>query len=192
MSEKDVPSAHSRPPPTARELYLSFAQIALSGFGGVMAWSRRVLVNEKRWLSPAEFNELYALCQIVPGPNVVNLAVMYGARVAGVRGAVVAVLGLISLPVTLMLVVGALYNQYGAQPGMRGLLAGLAAAAAGLIVATSIQVAESLFRARPKPAHAVAGAAFIAVGVLHLPLVWVLALLIPISIGLAWIDSDAR
>jgi chromate transporter len=192
MSEKDVPSAHSQSPPTARELYLSFAQIALSGFGGVMAWSRRVLVNEKRWLSPAEFNELYALCQIVPGPNVVNLAVMYGARVGGVRGAVVAVLGLISPPVTLMLVVGALYNQYGALPGMRGLLAGLAAGAAGLIVATSIQVAESLFRARPKPAHAVAAAAFIAVGVLHLPLVWVLALLIPISIGLAWVDSDAR
>jgi hypothetical protein len=65
-----------QPPPTARELYLSFAQIAISGFGGVMAWSRRMLVNEKRWLSPAEFNELYALCQIVPGPDAVNLTVM--------------------------------------------------------------------------------------------------------------------
>jgi chromate transporter len=189
MSEKDVPSAPLQPPPTARELFVGFAQIALLGFGGVMAWSRRKLVIEKRWMSPAEFNELYALCQIVPGPNIANLAVMYGARVGGVRGAVAAVLGLISPSVTLMLVVGTLYNHYGALPGMRGLLAGLAAAAAGLIVATSIVMAEPLFRARPKPAHAVAATAFIAVGVLHLPLVWVLAVLIPLSIGLAWVDS---
>jgi chromate transporter len=150
-----------------------------------------VLVNDKRWLSPVEFNELYALCRVLPGPNVVNLAVMYGDRVGGVRGAVVAVLGLISPPVTLMLVVGALYNRYGALPGMRGLLAGLAAAAAGLIVATSIQMAEPLLRARPKPAHAVTAATFIAVGVLHLPMMWVLAFLFPISIGLAWM-SHAR
>jgi len=191
MSEA-VPSAHSQLPPTARELYLCFARIALSGFGGVLAWSRRVLVSEKRWMSPAEFNELYALCQVVPGPNVVNLAIMYGDRVGGVRGAAVAVLGLISPPVTLMLIVGALYTRYGGLPGMRGLLAGLAAAAAGLIVATSIQMAEPLFRVRPKPAHAVAAAAFTAVGVLHLPLMWVLAFLIPISVGLAWVDSHAR
>jgi chromate transporter len=192
MSEKPVPSAHSQPPPTTLELYLCFARIALSGFGGVLAWSRRVLVNEKRWMSPAEFNEFYALCQVVPGPNVVNLAVMYGDRVGRVRGAVVAVLGLLSPAVTLMLIVGALYSRYGALPGMRGLLVGLAAAASGLIVATSIQMAEPLFRARPKPAHAVAAAAFVAVGVLHLPMVWVAAFLIPVSIGLAWVDSHAR
>ena len=93
-------------PPTLADLFLGFARISISGFGGVLAWSRRLLVDEKRWMSASEFNELYALCQFLPGPNVVNLSVMFGARLYGLRGAVVAFLGLLSPAVALMLVVG--------------------------------------------------------------------------------------
>lgn len=189
MSDTLVPVPPLSPPPALSELFLGFAKISISGFGGVLAWSRRLLVDEKRWISPSEFNELYALCQFLPGGNVINLSIMFGARIHGVIGAVVAFLGLISPAVTLMLVVGALYTRYGALPGLRGILTGLAAAAAGLIIATAAQIAVPLLSERPKPAHLVAATAFIAIGLLHFPLQWVLALLIPISIALAWIEA---
>jgi chromate transporter len=188
MSDNVVSSPPLPPPPALPDLFLGFAKIAISGFGGVLAWSRRVLVEEKRWMSSAEFNELYSLCQFLPGPNVINLSVMFGARIHGVKGAVVAFLGLISPAVTLMLVVGALYTRYGALPGLRGILAGLAAAAAGLIFATAAQMAAPLIRKRPRPAHVIATVAFIAIGLLHFPLQWVLAVLIPISVALAWVE----
>jgi chromate transporter len=191
MSENVASPSPSLPPtptPTLSELFLGFAKISILGFGGVLAWSRRMLVDEKRWMSPATFNELYSLCQFLPGPNVINLSIMYGARIDGVRGAVVAFLGLISPAVTLMLVVGALYNHYGALPGLRGTLSGLAAGAAGLILANAVQMALPLFRKRIKPAHLIAAAAFVAIGVLQFPLQWVLALLIPVSIALAWVE----
>jgi chromate transporter len=189
MSDDVVPSPPLSPPPALPELFLSFAKIAISGFGGVLAWSRRMLVDEKRWMSPSEFNELYSLCQFLPGPNVINLSIMFGRRIHGVRGAVVAFLGLISPAVTLMLVVGALYTRYGALPGLRGILAGLAASAAGLIIATAAQMAVPLFRKRPTPAHLIAVTGFIAIGILHFPLQWVLALLVPISVALAWVEA---
>ena len=189
MSDDVVRSQAPPPPPNLSELFVGFVKIALSGFGGVLAWSRRVLVDEKRWMTPAEFNELYSLCQFLPGPNVINLSVMFGARLHGVRGAVIAFLGLISPAVALMLVVGTLYTRYGALPGLRGILAGLAAAAAGLIIATAAQMATPLTRMRPKPAHLIAVTAFVAIGLLHFPLQWVLAVLIPISVALAWVEA---
>ena len=174
------------PPPRLSEIFVGFAKISLSGFGGVLAWSRRMLVDEKRWLSPTEFNELYALCQVLPGPNVINLSVMFGARVHGVRGAVTACLGLITPALALVLVLGALYGRYGELPRLRGLLAALAAAAAGLIIATSARMAGPLLRTPVKPAHIIAVGAFATIGVLHLSLPAVLAALIPLSVGLAF------
>jgi chromate transporter len=188
MPENAARFQQALPSPSLAALFTCFARISISGFGGVLAWSRRVLVDEKRWMSPSEFNELYALCQVLPGPNIVNLSVMFGARIRGVRGAAIAFLGLMSPAVALILVIGALYSRFGALPGLRGMLAGLAAAAAGLIVATSIKIAQPLLRTRPKPAHLIASAAFVAIGVLHFPLQWVLALLVPISVALAWTD----
>jgi len=174
--------------PNLRELFIAFAKISLSGYGGVLAWSRRTLVEEKRWLSSAEFNDIYALCQFLPGPNIINLSIMYGARVDAVRGAVVAFLGLISPALVLVLVLGSLYGHFGELPRMRGVLVGLAAAAAGLIIATSIRMAGPMLRSRPKPRHAIAAAAFLGIGVLHFPLQWVVLALVPVSVGLAWTE----
>jgi chromate transporter len=173
--------------PGLLELFIGFAKISISGYGGVLAWSRRMLVEENRWMSSSEFNDLYALCQFLPGPNIVNLSVMFGSRLYGGRGAVVAFLGLVSPAVALILVIGALYTRYGTLPGLQGMLTGLAAAAAGLVLANAVKMAEPLIRVRPKPAHAIALAAFIAIGLLHLPLPIVLAVLIPISITLAYV-----
>src|ERR1700759_2543707 len=129
------PSPHppSRPLPTRLDLLLTFAKIAAFGFGGVMAWSRRVVVQERRWLSAEEFNEQLALCQVLPGGNIVNFSVMFGYRCGGWLGSVAGLVGLIGPPTLLMIAAGTLYRQFGAQPVLRGVFAGLAAAAAGLL-----------------------------------------------------------
>jgi chromate transporter len=168
------------------ELFFGFAKIAVCGFGGVLAWSRRVIVQERAWMSPDEFNEQLALCQVLPGPNIVNFSIMFGSRAAGVLGSLAAVLGLLGPPVILMILAGILYSRYGELPELRGALSGLAAAAAGLLIATSVQMIGVLVRNRLKPGHIVAVVTFIAAGVLRLPLLWVMAVVIPISIAFAW------
>jgi chromate transporter len=185
-----VPSPPSSPPHPPRlnylELFLGFAKIAVCGFGGVLAWSRRVIVQERGWMSAEEFNEQLALCQVLPGPNIVNFSVMFGSRTAGVLGALAALFGLIGPPMILMIVAGILYDRYGDLPALKGVLTGLAAAAAGLLIATSVQMIGSMVKNRLRPGHIVAVITFIAAGVLRLPLLWVMAAVIPLSVGLAW------
>ncbi|HVY56964.1 MAG TPA: chromate transporter [Xanthobacteraceae bacterium] len=172
--------------PSLPELFLGFLKISTSGFGGVLVWSRRLVVQEKRWMSPEEFNEAYALCQFLPGPNIVNFSVVFGARFRGFPGAAVALVGLLAPPVAFMVVLGTLYQHYGTVPQLRGLLTGLSAGAAGVILSTSIQMAEPVFRRRINAGHFVAVAAFVGVGLFRLPLLWVLAALVPVSIAFAY------
>jgi chromate transporter len=173
-------------------LFLAFAGLSLSGFGGVLAWARRMLVDNKRWMTAAEFNDLLALCQFLPGPNIVNLCAVFGARMRGVPGALVCLVGLLGPSVVLMIAAGTLYRRYGALPELHGVLSGLAAAAAGMVIATAVKLAEPLLRFRVGPEHAVALATFVAVGVLHLSLPLVLLVILPVSIGLAWRRTNAR
>jgi len=175
----------SRPTPTSLQLFAAFAKIALSGFGGVLQWARRVLVHERNWLTPQEFNEVLALCQVLPGPNVVNVSVVLGARWAGLAGALAALSGLIGPPMVLMIAAGELYRRYGELPALRGLLAALAAAAAGQIAATAVQIAEPMAKGRLRPSQLVAIATFVAAGLLRLPLLAVMAATLPMAIGCA-------
>src|SRR5262245_8530471 len=195
MPEPDVSPAPSaaepeagagRPVPGAAELFVAFAKMAVCGFGGVLAWSRRIIVQERGWLTPEEFNEQLALCQVLPGGNILNFSIMYGSRCAGLPGALAALLGLIGPPMVLMIVAGILYRQYGALPALRGMFASLAAAAAGLLIATATQMVRATIKDRLRPAHLVTAATFVAAGVLRWPLLWVMVTLLPISIGLAW------
>jgi chromate transporter len=167
-------------------LLLTFARIAGFGFGGVMAWSRRVIVQERRWLSAEEFNEQLALCQVLPGGNIVNFAVMFGYRCGGGLGSVAALVGLVGPPTILMIIAGTLYRHYGSQPVLRGVFAGLAAAAGGLLIANAVQMFGSTVRDRLRPMHVVAAVTFVAVGVMRWPLLLVMAVIIPVSIALAW------
>jgi chromate transporter len=171
--------------PTVTDLFLGFAKIALSGFGGVLAWARRVIVQERRWMSADEFNDLFALCQFLPGPNIVNFSIIYGWRVRAAPGAAAALLGLLGPPTALMILLGTLYSRYGALPQARGALTGLAAAAAGLLISTAVSMAEPLPR-KGIASVLVAGAALLGVGVLQWPLLAVLVVLVPVSIALAW------
>ena len=151
-----------------------------------MAWARRMLVENKRWMTAEEFNHLLALCQFLPGPNIVNFCAVFGVRARGIPGALACLMGLLGPSVILMIVAGSLYRRFGALPKLHGVLAGLAAAAAGMIMATVVKLAEPLFRFRLGPEHAVALATFVAIGVLRLSLPLVLLVIVPASIAFAW------
>ena len=131
-------------------------------------------------------NEGYALCNLLPGPNVVNFSVVFGRQVGGTAGALVALLGLLGPPFLLVSLFGLLYALYGDIAALQRVLAGVAAAAAGLTISTSTKMAEPLFRQRPGLAHGVAIAALVAVGIVRWPIYWVLGALIPASVALTW------
>jgi chromate transporter len=184
----EVPAVAAAPPPSLPDLFITFAIIALCGFGGVLAWSRRMLVEERRWLTPEQFNETYALCSMLPGGNILNFSVIFGSRFRGVPGALVAIAGLLGPPMTLIIIVGAIYAHYGEAPALRRMLTGIASAAAGLMMATVAKMARPMFANRRSLAvPLVAIATFAAIGILHWPLPLTLAAIIPISVGIAWV-----
>jgi chromate transporter len=185
-----TPSSTAPPassPPTLLDLFLAFALISLCGFGGVLAWSRRMLVEERKWMTPEEFNDAYALCQFLPGPNVVNLSVVFGRRIRGPVGAAVALVGLIGPPFVIVAFIGLLYSRFGEIAALQRMLLGVAAAAAGLVMGTCAKMARPLFDDRLGLAPLVALATFASIGVMRWPLYWALAVLVPLSIAIAWV-----
>jgi chromate transporter len=173
-------------PPSSRALFLAFLAIALSGFGGVLPFARRSLVDKHGWLTAQDFTETLSLCQSLPGPNVVNLSIAVGARAQGWRGSLAALSGLVLGPVAIVVTLGALYDRFGNLPISRGALTGLGASAAGLVVATAARLAEPVLRQRFWLGAVFIAASFIGVGVLRFPLGYVLLVLAPISVGLVW------
>jgi chromate transporter len=186
-AETPLPSSTPSPQPGIGELFIAFATISLSGFGGVLAWSRRMMVEERKWLTPEQFNETYALCAFLPGGNILNFSVIFGARFRGVWGSLAAFAGLMGPPALLVLLIGAIYAHYGDLPVMRHMLTGVASAAAGLMMATVAKMARPLFRDRAVLGPLIAVATFISIGVVHWPLPLVLAVIVPVSIALAWV-----
>jgi chromate transporter len=174
-------------PPRLSELFIAYALISLYGFGGVLAWSRRMMVEERRWLTPEQFNEAYALSSFLPGPNIVNFSVIFGSRVRGPLGGLVALVGLLGPPMALIIVIGALYAHYGDLPALRRALIGVTAAAAGLIMSTVAKMALPLFRNRAVGGPVIALATFGAIGIAQWPLPIVLVVVLPISLALAWV-----
>ena len=178
--------------PTIAELFLAFAAISLSGFGGVLAWARRIMVERRRWFTAEQFNEAFALCAFLPGGNMVNFAVIFGARMRGPLGALAALAGLLGPPMALVIAVGALYAHFGDLPALRRMLTGVAAAAAGLMLATVAKMARPLFKNRAVIAPLIALLTFVAIGILHWPLPLVLLAIVPVSIGAAFGTNGMR
>jgi chromate transporter len=164
------------------QLFTSFLKMGLLGFGGVLPWARRVLVDERHWLDDREFAELIGLCQVLPGPNVVNLSVIIGARAQGPIGSLIAVTGILFVPVGVMLLIAMFYASVAHEPLARNAIAGASAAAAGLIIGTGMRL---LLQTRPPLRGLVIGAAaFVAVGVLQWPLLSVIVVLIVVAVAL--------
>lgn len=179
-----VPLDRARPGPLA--LFTAFLTVGLSGFGGVLPFARRMLVERRAWMDEAAFNETLALCQTLPGPNIVNVSVVVGRRFAGAAGALAAVTGLMAAPMAIVLALAELYLRYGTSGRGRALIAGLGAAAAGLVAATGAKMVRPAIKRGAAPAAVFMVLVFAAVGLLRLPLIWVMAALAPFSIGLSW------
>lgn len=172
--------------PTTSELLRAFVQVSLSAFGGALPWSRRIIVERRRWMSGQEFNETFALSQFLPGPNTINFAVVFGSRFGGAGGAAVAVLGLVGPPLAIVLVLAYFYERYGDVPTLDHILAGIAASASGLLMAAVGKMAAPLFAKRWNSAPLIAILAFTGVAIMHWPLPYVFLALAPVSIALAW------
>ena len=171
-------NSENRPQPKSlTDLFVSFTLLALQGFGGVLAVVQRELVEKKRWLSNEEFVEEWAVAQIMPGPNVVNLALMLGARSFGLPGALAALAGMLTVPLLLVLLLALVYAQYAGHPAVAGALRGMGAVAAGLILATGLKLFGAL---RKNPlgipiCTALGIACFIGIALLRWPLAYVVA-----------------
>ena len=164
-------------PANRRDLFWSFTWLALQGFGGVLAVVQRELVEEKRWLAQEQFLEDWAVAQVMPGPNVVNLSLMIGGRHFGWTGALAALAGMLSAPLVLLLLVAALYGTVADTTAAQGALRGMGAVAAGLITATGIKLIAALNK-NPMGMGActgLAGLTFVAIALFRWPLVGVLA-----------------
>lgn len=171
------------PPVSLAALSTGFLRVGLSGFGGVMPWARRMMVEERRWLTEREFVDILALCQLLPGPNIVNVAIAVGARFHGAVGAVAAVAGLMVAPIALVTVLGLLYARLDHVAPLRAAFSGIAAVAAGMVIAMALRIAGVL-RGRPV-AVVVAIVAFVGAGLLRWPLGWLVLVLAPVSVALA-------
>jgi len=163
-------------PQSLSDLFWSFTWLALQGFGGVLAVVQRELVDRKQWLTREEFVEDWAVAQILPGPNVVNLSLMIGDRYFGLRGAMVALAGMLVFPLLVVLVLAAVFAGVADSPAAQGALRGMGAVAAGLIAATGLKLIGALKKnvMGALVCSALAAITFIAIALLRIPLIWVL------------------
>ena len=176
------------PPPTlsvsTTELFFGFLKVGMSGFGGVMPFARRMLVEERRWLSEHEFTEVLSLSQFLPGPNIINLSIIVGSRYAGPTGSFAASLGLMLMPFLIVLALAALYSRFDGLAAVRGATASVSSAATGLVVAMGLKMAQPL--AGTGWQIAVVALGFAAVALLRVPLLWALLAIAPLSVAFAW------
>jgi chromate transporter len=180
----DLAATAAPPGPTHAQLFVSFTKIALSGFGGTIAWAHREIVHQRRWMNEEEFTEMLSLSQFVPGPNIANIAIYVGGRFCGWTGALVAEIGLMTGPFLILCALGALYEKFGALPTVSGALSGISSAALGLLLAMGISMLKP-FRKRPLDIAFIL-AAFLAVSLLGASLITTILILSPITTAIAW------
>ncbi len=166
--------------PTSKELFMGFFGLGMTAFGGALPLAHRMVVERRRWLSEAEFVELLGLCQFLPGGNIINLSVAIGMRFRGVKGAFAAIMGLIAVPSLVVIMLGVLYEHFQNDPQIKHLFAGLAAAAAGLLVSMAIKIALPL--RKHLSLALLAAVCFVAIAWLRYPLIWVMLVMTPISV----------
>ena len=174
-------------PPSLLTLFVAFAKMSLAGFGGVLVWARRAIVEQHQWMTADEFNETFALCHFLPGPNIVNLTFVFGSRLRGFPGALAAFAGLVGPPALIMVVMGMLYHRYGEIDALRRILSGVACAAIGLMLAVVFRMMTPLLKRRDVIGLLAMVAVFVAIGILRLPLPQVLLAAIPISIAITYL-----
>lgn len=176
----------TRPPPGLGEIFFGFLSIAIVAFGGVLPIARRAVVERYRWITSEEFTELVGLAQFLPGPNIVNFSVVLGGRFRGPAGAVAAFLGLTAVPMIIVIGLSWVFTRYAEIGAVANVLSGLAAAAAGLVIAMAGRMAAPIWRHPTVRGVAVVLVAFVAIALFGLSLPMVMLALAPVSVALAW------
>ena len=177
-----------RQPASPGEIFRVFTRLALKGFGGVLPIVQHELVERERWLTREQFLELLAVAQVLPGPNVVNLSLMFGDRAFGWRGGLAALGGMLLAPLAVVLALTVAYAHYAQHPVVAGVLRGMGAVAAGLIMATGIKLLPALRRnvLGPMLAFGFVALMFACIALLRVPLIWMLGGLGVVAFALAW------
>jgi chromate transporter len=171
-------------PIRAGDLFIAFTRLMFYSFGGALFFSRRMFVEQRRWLTEQEFVEMLSIAQLLPGANGVNMAVLIGYRLAGFLGAAASLCGFVAVPCAIIVALALLYRNFGTVPLVRDALSGMSIVAVGLIIAMGTKIAKVL--QRRTFAWSFALAAFIGVGVMRWPLLAVLGGLAPFAIAAAW------
>src|ERR1700726_3371935 len=183
----DIPELAPSTPPGLIALFIAFAKMSLAGFGGVLVWARRGIVDQHHWMTADQFNETYALCHFLPGPNVVNLSVVFGSRFRGIPGGIAAFAGLLGPPIVIVTILAALYAHFGEIDVLRRILAGVSCAAVGLLISAVFRMMTPLIKRRDLIGLVVLAAGFTAIGLVRLPLPAVLLVAIPLSIAITFV-----
>ncbi|NPV20927.1 chromate transporter [Bradyrhizobium aeschynomenes] len=191
MPPEIAPAVHpaadiAKIPPSLRTLFFAFAKMSLSGFGGVLVFARRAIVDEHRWMTAEEFNETFALCHFLPGPNIVNLAMVFGARLRGIAGGIAAFAGLLGPPMLLITALGALYGHFGQAEALRRALEGVSCVAVGLLASVVLRMISPLLKKSDVVGLVVMAAVFVAIGLARLPLQEVLLVAVPLSLAITY------
>ena len=174
------------PPKSLGDLFIGFLSIGARSFGGVLPWAYRTLVEERRWMTHADFTETIGLCQFLPGPNIGNASIVLGKRWFGLAGAIVAFLGLMALPFVWVLALFMVYNDFSSNETLKAVVTGVGAAGAGLFIGTAIKLGRALVK---KPAAlALIAACFLLVAVGRFSLLLVL----PVGLAVALAAARAK
>ena len=176
--------SETRPNPTVFDLFAGFFMVGVCGFGGVLPWARRMIVDQRKWLTPIEFTEMLGLCQFLPGGNIMNVTIALGSRFRGIPGALACFLGLMTAPVAIVIMLGAIYDQYAGYAPVRRAFVALSAAAAAYLVANAWKIASPLWGR--KLAMAIAACTVVAIAVLRLPMLVVMPVLAIGSTFVLW------
>lgn len=182
----EIPVAHARPA-SLLAVFLAFARMSLAGFGGVLVIARHAIVDRHRWMTADEFNETFALCHFLPGPNIVNLSMVFGSRLRGIAGGIAAFTGLLLPPTLIMTVLAIIYARFGDVEVLRRVLAGISCAAVGLLIAVVFRMMTPLLKRMDVVVLILMIGVFTAIGVFRWPLQAVLLVAIPLSIGVTYL-----
>lgn len=175
-SVADVPGRGA----TLGQMFLCWGWIGATGFGGVLPIVVYEIVTKRRWVTQDEFTEMLALCQVLPGPNIINFAVVFGMRAGGWRGMLACLGGLLAVPMVAVMTLATVHSAFSEIDAVRHAVAAVAAAAAGLVLAVTLKLLWPLRRRPFAMVTVIAG--IVAILGLRAPLIWTLAVLLPLTI----------
>lgn len=190
MMETNLDSIQVTKHPSSSELFSGFMQLGLMGFGGVLPLAHRMVVEDRQWLDTEEFSHLLGICQILPGGNIINMAVAIGYQFQGIKGAVSAVLGLIFAPTLIVVLLYELYAQFQNIPTIKHMIEGLAAAAAGLLFAMGFKMLKPLMH--NYLTYLTIGLTFVFMWIFKIPLLLTLVILLSINLIVLSIQKGAK